>query len=208
MVPETNLPIKKHSGGPDTHKPGCICRACAARRRQAEAIALTAGAGGTALATRKGSQKALGKVLGKVLEADFIASGISPRDRVAQWLLLRQQEPGIKTSEIAKRLGISPNTLYSILVRARKEGWLKFDDPLSRIEYEIVPKVLDNMSLFLDQKDKQVTIEAFKATAAKQYQESKGVAEAPHTFVAIKIEAPDPDHLKVITGQIVGRPRE
>lgn len=202
MVPMSVVQIKKGSGGPDFHKPGCNCRACASRRRTAEAIALTTRDGRSSLAA-KGS-----KQVGEAIEADFVITGTTPRDRVAQWVALRQQEPGIKTSEIARRLGIVPHTLYATLTRAQKEGWLRFDDPLSRIEYEIIPKVLNNMSKFLDQEDKAVTIEAWKSTAAKHYLEAKGVTEAPQTFVAIKIEAADPDSLKVITGTIVGRPRE
>lgn len=200
MAVETVVPIKKHAGGPDTHKPGCICRACTSRRRQKEALTFTTRDGRGSVATAKITQP--------VIEADFVVIGKSARDRVAQWVALRHQEPGIKTAEVAKRLGLSPHTLYAIIARAQREGWLRFDDPISRMEYEIVPKVLDNLSLFLDQKDRTATIEAAKGTIFKHYQEAKGNAEVPQTFVAIKIETTDADRTKIITGKIVGKARE
>lgn len=144
----------------------------------------------------------------EVLEADFVVVGKSPRDRVAQWITIRQQEPDLTTADIARKMNLTPRTLYAYLQRAHKEGWLRFDDPLARVEHEIIPKVLDNMSLFLDQRDKQTTIEAFKSTVARSYQEARGLTDAPQTFVAIKIEAANPDSTKIITGQIVGKPRE
>lgn len=131
------------------------------------------------------------------------------RTRIAQWIQIRHQEPGIKNIEVAKRMGITLPYLNSLISQATKEGWLKFDDPLSRIEYEIVPKTLDNMSLFLDQKDRQATLEAFKHTVAAQYKESKGISEGQKTVIALKIEAsPDGEPVKVLTGNIVGKPKD
>lgn len=116
-------------------------------------------------------------------------------------------EPGIKSNEIARRIGISPKTLYAYISQANREGWLKFDDPISRIDHEIIPKVLDNISEFLDQKDKTVTIETAKGTIFKQYQDEKGLGEVSQTVLALKIETVEPDRVKVITGHIVGKPK-
>lgn len=125
------------------------------------------------------------------------------------WLAMRSLEPTLSTKDIADRLGISVGYLRNLIYNARKDGWLSFTDPLDQIEYGIVPKVIDNLNYFLDAKDKTVTIETAKGTVFPQYKESKGISEAPHTVLALKIEAPLPsDNVRVIAGQIVGRPRQ
>jgi DNA-binding Lrp family transcriptional regulator len=130
------------------------------------------------------------------------------RYRIAQWMEFRATEPDISNVEIARRMGISRRTLQAALTKATREGWLVFTDPVSRIEHEIVPRVLDNMVLFLDQKDKTATIEAYKSTVARQYLEAKGVSEAPQTVLALKIETMDPGQVKVVTGHVVGKAKE
>lgn len=124
---------------------------------------------------------------------------------------MRATEPGISNKEVARRLGITSGTLNSMIHKASKEGWLVFEDPLSRIEYEIVPKVVENLNYFLDQRDKTVTIEAAKGTIFKVFQEAKGLNEGSTTVLALKIEAAPPlekgEQPKVIVGEIVGRPR-
>lgn len=125
------------------------------------------------------------------------------------WLAMRSLEPTLSTKDIADRLGISVGYMRNLIYDARKEGWLKFDDPMDQIEYGIVPKVIANLNHFLDAKDKTVTIETAKGTIFPQYKEAKGASDAPHTVLALKIEMPTPgDNVKVITGQIVGRPRQ
>jgi hypothetical protein len=202
MVPETDTPPQKPFGGPSAHKnPNCRCNACVARRRKEEALALADRAGRGALAPKPSK---------KTINADnpYVTQGRSPKDRVGQWVLMRQQEPGITNVEIAKRLGITVVHLNSVIGDAVKAGWLKFDDPFSRLEHEIIPKVMDNLSLFLDQKDKTVTLETAKGTVFKTYAEAKGVTEAPQNVIAIRIEAADPAAMRVITGQIVGEGRK
>ena len=133
--------------------------------------------------------------------------GLVARGHIAQYLYFRAVEPDITTKEVAERLGISTRVLNRHLLRARKEGWLQFEDPLERIEFEIVPKVIDNLSHFLDQQDKQVTIETAKGTIFKQYQESKGLVENNVTVLALKIEKPMDGEPKVVAGTVVGRGR-
>ena len=148
---------------------------------------------------------------GEIIEADapLMPIGRTERDYIALWMSLRFQEHNITNTEAARRMGIHPRTLSRYIQKGIKEGWLVFSDPLSRIEHEIIPKTLDNMSEFLDQKDKQVTIETFKSTVARHYQESKGVSDAPKTILALKIETADPeDKPKAITGYIVGKAKE
>ena len=133
--------------------------------------------------------------------------GLVARGHIAQYLYFRAVEPDITTKEVAERLGISTRVLNRHLLKARKEGWLQFEDPLERIEFEIVPKVIDNLSHFLDQQDKQVTIETAKGTIFKQYQESKGLVENNVTVLALKIEKPMDGEPKVVAGTVVGRGR-
>lgn len=135
--------------------------------------------------------------------------GRTKRDRVLEWMELRVQNPGISNAECSRRMGLSPNTLKGYIYQATKEGWLKFNDPVERIDNEIVPKVLENLISFLDDKDKQVTIETAKGTVFKTYQEAKGITENPSTVLALKIEMPDPTlGMKISAGHIVGRPKE
>lgn len=88
--------------------------------------------------------------------------------------------------------------------RAVREGWLVLEDPLDILEHEIIPKVAKNLSMFLDQGDKQVTIETAKGTLFKAYQESKGISQNPTTVLALKIEPAAPDAPQAIIGQIIG----
>jgi transposase len=191
-------------GGCHFHKPGCKCDPCAARVRKEEALASGIGDGGSPVKTRK-------KVINADSDDDFpiiIAQGRSKRARIGEWLTLRATEPGISNNEVARRMGITAHTLNSIITKANREGWLKFDDPLSRIEYEIIPKTLDNINYWLDKKDKTVSLETAKATSYKVYQASKGALESPQTVLALKIETVPLESMKVVEGHVVGKPRE
>lgn len=133
----------------------------------------------------------------------------SIRSRIADWLEVRALEPGITNTEIARRMGISRQSLQALIYKAQQEGLLKFEDPLDKIEYEVIPKVVNNLNHYLDAKDKTVTIETAKGTIFKAYQESKGINEAAQTILALKIEAaPGGEGVKVVSGHIVGKPRE
>lgn len=130
------------------------------------------------------------------------------KGRVRDWLAYRALDPSMTNIEIAAKLGIAPRTLAFYIQGAVKEGWLTFADPLERIEHEIIPQTIDNLSYFLKNKDKVVTIEVAKGTVFKNYEKSKGMGEAPITVLALKIEAASPDiQVRAISGQIVGTPR-
>lgn len=130
------------------------------------------------------------------------------RNRVVEWLKLRAEDPNITKADAARKMGISPRTLQAQISTATQQGWLKHVDPLERIEHEVVPKVLDNLNYYLDQRDKTVTLETAKGTVFKTFQESKGISDAPKTVLALKIELPDhPSEMPIIAGTIVGTPR-
>lgn len=197
----------KHRG-PRHHRPGCQCFYCLSGAREKEALNERAGepdAGEPAEAAENP----------EILNADlpaFVIAGKDPRSRIAQWIELRSLNPGITNIEAAERMGIATSTLNSLISRARRAGWLQFEDPMSKLEYEIIPKTIENLGHFLDKKDKYVTVETAKGTVFPQFKEKHGLNEQPTTVLALKIEtAPRSDgeqvDATVITGKIVGAPR-
>lgn len=202
---------KKGTGGATSHKnPDCLCSACTARRRKAEALALTAGAGGSSLGTPTVD------VTEGTVNADapvHISKIHGTRARISQWLTLKALDPDITNAEAAEKIGIQRGYLQHCIAEATREGWLKFHEPISRIEHEIIPKALDNLNELLINKNKMATIETVKNTVFKQYLESKGVRDAPTTVLAIRIDAApadtvDGEVVRAMTGHIVGTPRE
>ncbi|MCA1839690.1 MAG: winged helix-turn-helix domain-containing protein [Actinobacteria bacterium] len=144
-----------------------------------------------------------------VLDADvpFKINARTQRDRVAQWISLKTANPQMTNPEIAKTLGLSPNTLSSIISRARREGWLTFNNPLDVIEHDIIPKTLANINARLDLNDKDVTIEAMKGFIVPQWKEARGLNENKVTVLALKIEMPEGDPSAVQRGTISATPR-
>lgn len=130
------------------------------------------------------------------------------RERVAQFIRLNAQYPNATRTEIAERMGVARSQLYRYIKEGQEAGLLRFDDPIEKLENEIIPKVVDNLNYFLDAKDKTVTIETAKGTIFKQFQEARGLNENNQTVLALKIEQPDGQEIKIMTGHIVGRPKE
>lgn len=139
---------------------------------------------------------------------DIIIQGNSARDRVAQWIVMRAQEPGITQAECARRMGIFPSHLSACISKGNREGWLKFEDPLAKLEYGLIPKAIENLEHFLDAKDKTVTIETAKGTIFPAYRVAKGVSEHAQTVLALKIEPASSSDGRIIEGNIVGKPKE
>lgn len=178
--------------------PSEIITTSISRRRKAKAVPKPAGARGSGLETTAEKD---------ILNADIqVAETRSRRDTVAEWIKIRAAEPDITTKEIALRLGLQPRTVYSYVSRAAREGWLKFDGPMSRLEYELIPKTVDVLNEHLDQGDKTVALEIAKGTLFKQYQDSKGISQVPNNVLALKIELPE-GTLSAATGHIVGSPK-
>lgn len=146
----------------------------------------------------------------KIIEADppVTVEKNTIRSAVAKWVAMRALDSDLTNIEIAKRLGLTRQTLQGYLTKATREGWLKFDDPLEKIEHEVIPMTVDNLIHFLSIKDKTVTIEAAKGTIFKTYLDSKGVSNNQSTVLALKIEMPDGKDTPIVTGQILGKPRQ
>lgn len=203
----SSIPNSTNSGrvGARGHRnPNCACSACKARRRREAAIAFAAGTGGPVGAD-------LGSAKAEALNADLpirIDETETPRAYVARWLQLRIEDPDINLHDSAKKLKTSKKLLQSAIQRAVEEGWLEFEDPLSKVEFEIVPKVLRNLNAWLDENDKQVTLETAKGVVFPIFRDAKGISDAPQTVLALKIEAPPEGAPAVIQGQIIGTPRK
>lgn len=139
----------------------------------------------------------------------IVATPRTLKSHVANWARMRATEPALTNKDIAERLGIAPQTLNAAIYRGRKAGWLRFEDPIHEVKFGMIPKVVENVNLFLDARDKQVTIEAAKATIWKQFQASEGIADAPTTILALKIQMPEgynASELPQPKGRIVGKP--
>jgi len=212
LLPEPSPPDRKGAGGTHTHKPGCRCNPCSARARLEEALAESAGGGGTALATIPGQEEPLNAddMIVATPARGTRRPTLAKKAIIAEWIKLRTIEPEITNTESARRMGITRQYLQKVIRLGAREGWLVFDDPLQRVEHLIIPKVVDNLNAFLDAKDRQVTLEVAKGTLFKQFQESKGLAQGGNvTVLALKIELPQTENaqLEIVEGQIVGRPK-
>lgn len=195
--------------GVSSHKPDCKCNPCASRRRKEEAEL-----GGTGQPASETSQEIdpveSSEKPEEILHAEltpYIATGNTARDRVAQWITMRAKEPGITNAEVARRLGIQPGTMNTILTRARKEGWLVIEDPLDRVQFDIIPQIVENLDHFLKARDKTVTIEAAKGVVFPSYRESRGIVENKVTVLGLQIQLPEQTGDVERKGRVVGQPK-
>lgn len=208
-------------GGPDFHKPGCRCNACVARRRKAEAIADRARPDTAAPAVQPSSDEVLtdtAVMLTASQEALVKSRGLPTligtdlqRDRIRKWLSWKAIEPKLTHADAAARLDIAPQTLTNLIHEATKAGWLKFDDPMAELEYEIIPEANKRVKAAILGGDTDTAVKLSQATIWKTYAASKGVVDnAPTTVLALKIEMPSgftADNVPSIKGVIVGQPR-
>jgi predicted transcriptional regulator len=197
--------MARGQGGPSFHKEGCTCRPCSTRHRKAEA--LLRGDGSQATIT---PQKVIEADLGEPSAPLMRAQDRTIRGRIADFITMRALDPKLTNKEIAEKLGISPTTLNNYISTAVKQGWLRFDDPISRIEHEIIPKTLDNLSHMLDEGSEKVTIEVAKGTIFHHYKESKTEGKGPSNILVLNIETVAPPNIEVrsIKGTIVGAPKQ
>lgn len=188
--------------------PKCRCRLCkAARQRAEEALNGSTGVPSPSAASGSPVEDENDPKLNEVIDGNpvMIATRRSKRDRVAEWILLRSQ--GMRNQEIAARMGIKSSTLSTLVSKAAREGWLKFDSPADRLEYELAPLVVDNVRAFLDARDKQMTIEAAKGMGLfKTHQAVKIEGEQAPTVIALRIDIAEPTTVRE-GGTIVGVPK-
>lgn len=198
------------AGTPDPlqfHKPNCLCPPCQ-RKKEAKP-------GGTRKRTPKAGTKTRVQTITNPT-AVVVPPGQPPvfmedkslKARLAQVAAFKAM--GLKLPEIAERLGLAYSTVKNIVYEGNKQGLIQYDDPFERFENQIIPKVVDNIEYWIDQKDKKMTIEAAKGAGVfKAHQAIKVEGQAPQTVLALKIEMPEPTGLeaKTIVGHVVGKPR-
>lgn len=197
------------AGSPNSlsyHKPNCLCPPC---QRKAKAEPRGAGERPSTVKT-KARAKAFKSV--QVVEPPgqppVFMEDKSLRARAAQISAFKAM--GLNLIEIADKLELSHGTVKGIVYKANKLGLIQYDDPMERFENQIVPKIVDNVEYWIDQKDKKMTIEAAKGAGIfKSHQAIKLEGEAPQTILALKIEMPTESgfEAKTIVGHTVGRPR-
>jgi hypothetical protein len=204
-VEPTNSDKPAYSGKPrGRHPKNCQCdkHRGEALLRSAKAQLIPVGEGrNPPLLTREEALDADGPLIAPMQVDD------KGRERLVRYIELRALYPDKHQKDIAPMLGMTANALAKMMQRAVEAGKLKFHDPLERLEHEIIPKTVANLSEFLDQKDKTVTIEVAKGTIFKNYLESKGISEKPVTILALKLETVDSNQTKVLSSSIVGVPK-
>lgn len=114
---------------------------------------------------------------------------------------------GAKPKEIADTLGYSEDTLRQYVSYAHKKGWINFHSfstAEDQLEYVLKNKVVRNVNEFLDDRDKEVTLEAAKGTGLfKTHQVMKG-ENVTNVGMALKVQVEMPPQMS--GGQVVIRP--
>lgn len=195
-------------------RPGRPAKALRTLDRTPEAVLEPVGTDGLGLELRETQEEVLSADsdvwLTKAIEK-HPTKGEGPRGRIAAWLMLRAVEPSITVKSAADKLGVSRQTLHSDIVKAVEQGWLKFDESLDQVRYQLIPKVIRNVNHFLDDGDRQVTIEMAKGTILKQFAEAEGFQENKQTTIlALRLELPESTEQEplALTGKIVAQPRQ
>lgn len=205
-TPENQTPVEpdKPKRGGDRlafHKPDCRCNACKYKPRDGAEASL-AGSAGEPATIEAQVEGALEK-----LESEGVplkAQDNSARARIAQWIILKGK--GMKNQEIAQQMGIQPATLSTLIRRAKKAGWLVLESPEERLEYELLPMAVDNISHFLSIRDKQVSLEVAKgAGLLKTHQALKVDGDTARTNLSLNISITGDANRK--PGNVVGTPR-
>lgn len=102
---------------------------------------------------------------------------------------------GKDNDEIAKVLGISPNSIKQYMYLAGRNGWLKNKavDPNDRLEHEIAHKVVRNLDEMLDSPDESrrdvATLKTADGMLFKRFAEQQGQAQ-PLAVIGVRIEMP------------------
>ena len=173
-------------GGTHTHKPGCNCNPCASRRRAKEALIRTAGlpTASAAATTNPGT----GLIHSDIPHYTLPSARKRLQEKIEEFVRLRIAYPDAPLKELAKKLEVSAKTLSGYITVATEEGWLRFDDSIDRVEFELVPLAIQNAIDLMNAKDPKVTIETLKGTVFPDYRSRKGISENDSNVIAIRIE--------------------
>lgn len=92
--------------------------------------------------------------------------------------VIAMRAQAVPAKQIAETLGYSEETIRTYLKRAHRRGWLNInslDDVEDKIDIVLKDKVVRNVNEFLDDRDKDVTVEAAKGFGIfKAHQVVKG----------------------------------
>jgi hypothetical protein len=125
--------------------------------------------------------------------------------------ILALRVAGLDEGQIAEQLSLGKGTIRNYIYLAGKHGWLNEDvmmaNPVERIEYGLLHKVVRNLDASLDSDDKaeraQVTEKLFDATLAKHWAPVVASGQA-QTLVAIRIEHPQGPPQVIREGTVQG----
>lgn len=118
--------------------------------------------------------------------------------RLTALKIIAMRQAGVDEGEIAAALGLARTTLAGYVYKAGKMGWLDSDNPHDALEYQILHKVVRNLSEGLDLPPgrelqngmpvrTQVALKIGEGTLFKKFAADQQAA-APSTVVAIRIE--------------------
>lgn len=147
-------------------------------------------AGGTGLGATPEEARLANPLTPQPLNPDvpqYVVKTKGIRTKIADYVQLRIENPDISYDDAAKELGISKNTLRNYVFRAVSEGWLRFEDPLSRLDFEIIPQATQVTLDALAAKDVKVAIEVMKGTVFPEYRAIRGTADAVNNTIAIQV---------------------
>lgn len=130
------------------------------------------------------------------------------RPKAVQIVIMRQA--GLDDEQIGAALGIKKSTISALLYKAGKNGWLDFDDPKNRMEYQVLHKVIRNIDealdsevLLVERKERTaVALEIYKANKATE-QPAPPVASVA-SLMGIKIQIVGGDPGTVREGTVMG----
>lgn len=127
--------------------------------------------------------------------------------------ILMMRAAGISDEEISKITGLTQGTIRTYVYRAAKNGWLKnFTSAREEIETSVAAKVVRNIHAMLDdntepETQKEVTLEVFKGTLAKGFDQVAAAPVANQNVLAIKMEfAPGAPNVTIREGTTGGNP--
>jgi hypothetical protein len=125
--------------------------------------------------------------------------------------ILALRVAGLDEGQISEQLSLSKGTIRNYIYLAGRHGWLDADvmmaNPVERIEYGLLHKVVRNLDASLDSEDKAeraaVTDKLFDATLAKHWAPVVSAGSA-QTLVAIRIEHPQGPPQAIREGTVQG----
>lgn len=120
---------------------------------------------------------------------------------------------GMADDDIAKAVGLSnAGTVRSYIYKAGKNGWLSEEivNPKDAIEFDLMHKVVRNMSEALDSPDEErrdkMTVKVAEGTIFKTFDADAAAKAPPLTAIMVNVQMPEGIVPQVREGAVVGKP--